>query len=266
MTLIIAEIGVNHCGDEPLAMELIKTATESGADAVKFQLFTPEKLDPPGERRSMLEQLAFAKDQFARLKNFADAWHVDFIGTPFDEDWLDFLVELGCDKIKIASGNFRNVGLLRAAKVSGKKVILSTGMATGEQVKAVYDELRPWALLHCTSSYPCDIEDVNLESINWMKARFDCKIGLSDHTTSTRVPAIAVALGAEIIEKHFTMSRALPGPDHEASLTPLEFSEMYANIAEVEQAMGIPGKHILDCEEVCFEANEERRRWREQQS
>ena len=258
--MVIAEAGVNHEGDVRRAHELVNAAKASGADAVKFQMFDPERLDPPGERREMLKELSLRPSDFVALKAHADAQTIEFIATPFDVDSLWFLVELGVRYVKIGSADVFNEPLYTAAMRSEKDIILSTGMTSMDDLKKrlLY---YPYALLHCTSSYPCPLDHVNLDAMLGLN-EFGVVVGLSDHTRSLVIPAAAVAMGASIVEKHLTLDCRMKGPDHRASLEPREFSEMVANIREVELALGDGIKRPMPSEAEVMKVRDEREAWR----
>lgn len=280
MTLVIAEIGVNHCGDIELAHKLIDAAYMAGADAVKFQTFTPELLEPPGERRDMLKALQLGRIAHNALKRYCGD-RIEFMSTPFDVASLRFLAtKLNVKRLKISSGHVRDRALLEAARHSNLPIILSTGMADTNDIADAIDALgfaRPWdreqpmmtpglakrglTILHCTSAYPTPIEDVNLAVLPNMAAKFGCPVGLSDHSLSTVIPAAAVALGASVIEKHITLNRSMKGPDHAASLEPHDFKRMVIGIREVEKAMGDGIKRPMPSEAKTIEIVRERRAW-----
>lgn len=251
---IIAEAGVNHNGDLALAHRLIDAAAAAGVDAVKFQAFTAESLvtdsagkaayqsrnlgDATRTQREMLQALELQAEDFSILRRHCQASHVLFLATPFDPvtaDWLEPLV----DRYKIASGDCTNLPLLDHIAGKGKPVILSTGMADLDEVRAAVDVLRvPLTLLHCTTNYPCPPEEVNLRALQTLRDTFNVPVGYSDHTEGIDIPVAAVALGATVIEKHFTLDRHLPGPDHRASLEPSELAAMVTAIRRVEAALG----------------------------
>lgn len=276
MIKIIAELGVNHGGDASLATKMIMLAEVFGADAVKLQLFDCEKLDPPGERREMLRKLQLSHDDHRDLKSYADSIGIEYICTPFDVDSLRFLVDdLKVKTLKIASGNLDNVPLLEAAGESGCEVILSTGMATINEAlrgaNTVYSAgaknhmaLMP-ILLHCTSAYPTPMEAVNLSAMVAMAENHfkGCHVGLSDHTDGISIPIAAAALGAVVIEKHLTLDRSMPGPDHAASIEPDQFAAMVRGIRDVEMAMGGGVKGVRECEYPAMKIANERREWRD---
>lgn len=266
MAYIIAEIGVNHNGNVDNARKLIDAAKVSGADAVKFQVFSAEILEPPGERRKMLEGLELSRAALRSLKTYADDADIEFIATPFDINELEFLVDLGVETIKIGSGEMKCRGLIAIAITRAKTVIVSTGMANMAEISDMWDNIAPAypVLMHCTSAYPCPVEDVNLEAMVAIRNRFHTKTGFSDHTTSTVIPAAAVAMGATYIEKHLTLHRGLPGPDHLTSLEPDKFREMVQNIREVEKALGDGIKRPMLSEKAVMKIRKEREEWRAQ--
>ena len=264
MTLIIAEIGVNHNGNLDTAIEMIGVASECGADAVKFQLFVPERLEPHGPRREMLSRLMLDPSDMVVLKAEADRKAVQFICTPFDEGSLDYLVNVvGVDTLKISSGSIGDRSLLEAARRSKKDVILSTGMANMQAVLAAKEILGNPIILHCVSAYPTEVSDINLRAMVALRKTTECLVGLSDHTTSTLVPAFAVTLGAVVIEKHFTLYDIQEGPDHRMSLEPGAFKEMVENIGWAEAALGNGTKSVASCEERTVKIKDARVAWRE---
>ena len=266
MTYIIAEIGVNHNGSPAIASKLIDEAVNAGADAVKFQTFSAERLEPEGPRRKMLSGMEFTKQAWFGLKEYAASKNVEFLSTPFSIEDLYFLETLGLDRIKISSGSLGDEGLLKEAARSNLQMIISTGMADIPKIKraieytgrGIGDRI---TLLHCTSAYPTPIKEVNLRAMMNLRSHFRCPVGLSDHTISVNVPVAAAALGATIIEKHITLSRDMPGPDHHASLEPREFKQMIDGIREVELAMGDWEKRIQPSESETVRIVEERTEW-----
>lgn len=256
---IIAEAGVNHNGDIKLAKELIDAAKEAGADAVKFQTWKTELLvtkdaiqaeyqtKNTGKKESqfeMLKRLELSYDDFRELKNYCDKKGIMFLSTPDEFESADFLKNLQ-PIFKIGSGELTNIPFLRHIGKMKKKVILSTGMGTlGEIEKALLTLIdagtkkEDITLLHATTMYPTPMEEVNLKAMLTIKNAFNVKVGYSDHTMGIEVPIAAVALGASVIEKHFTLDRNLPGPDHKASLEPDELKEMIKSIRNIEIALG----------------------------
>jgi sialic acid synthase SpsE len=266
---IIAEAGVNHNGDVTVAHDLIDAAVENGADAVKFQTFDPETLDPPGARRDMLRGLVLTPKEHLDLKRHCDEAKIEFMSTPFDVDSLTFLVEeVGVRNIKIASGNLDNWPLLDAAAKSNVPLYISTGMSNLRVIKDaanhLYPCLRPIVWMHCVSEYPCPAAHANLLAIEAMyMGLYKPRVGFSDHTTSTVIPAVAVAFGVVAIEKHLTLDVDMDGPDHRSSLEPDEFAKMVLNIREAELALGDGEKKVQDCEREAVKVMKERREWRE---
>lgn len=259
-TYIIAEAGVNHNGHLDLALKLCDAAKEAGVDCVKFQTWQTEKIvtrkaekatyqsenthDAEESQFDMLKNLELSYDDFRIVQEHCKQIGIDFLSTPDEEYSLAFLMnELNLPLIKIGSGEVTNIPYLRQMASYGKPIILSTGMATLAQVATAYDTLLAAgapsvALLHCTTNYPCPMDEVNLRAMQTMKEAFKCKVGYSDHTMGTEIPIAAVAMGAEIIEKHFTLDRNMEGPDHKASLEPQELKYMVDCIRNIEVAFG----------------------------
>ena len=259
-TYIIAEAGVNHNGQLDLALKLCDAAKEAGVDCVKFQTWQTEKIvtrkaekatyqsenthDTEESQFDMLKKLELTYEDFRLVQKHCEEIGIDFLSTPDEEYSLAFLMnELNLPLIKIGSGEVTNIPYLRQMASYGKPVILSTGMATLAQVATAYDTLLKAgapsvALLHCTTNYPCPKNEVNLQAMQTMKDAFQCQVGYSDHTMGTEVPIAAVAMGAEIIEKHFTLDRNMEGPDHKASLEPAELKYMVDCIRNIEVALG----------------------------
>lgn len=255
---IIAEAGVNHNGDLNLAKKLIDIAADVGVDAVKFQTFKAEKLvlqdtdkaeyqmKNTGSEESqyqMLKKLELTESNFEELKDYAKKKNIIFLSTPFDDESADFLDNIGVPLFKIGSGELTNLPLLQRIAKKNKPVILSTGMATlGEIEEALYtlinEGLRDIILLHCITSYPAKAEEANLNIIKTLRSCFKLPVGLSDHTLGINVSLAARVLGACVIEKHFTLDKKLPGPDHRASLNPEELRALVVSIREIESALG----------------------------
>lgn len=255
---IIAEAGVNHNGDVNLAKRLVDVAMKAGADAVKFQSFKAENVvtrkaakakyqaQTTGSAESqyeMIKKLELSAGNFVGLVHYAQKKGILFLSTPFDKDSVDLLDGLGVPAFKIASGEITNFPLIRYIAEKGKPVILSTGMSTlgeiNEALQVIQSEgIKDIVLLHCTTAYPAKVEDVNLKAMETLRREFKVPVGLSDHTLGITIPIAAVALGACVIEKHFTLDKSLPGPDHQASLEPKELKQMNETIREVEKAMG----------------------------
>jgi len=255
---VIAEAGVNHNGDVDLALKLVDAAAEAGADAVKFQTFKAERLVSPdapkaayqvettggGESQfDMLKRLELSEKAHWKILAHARQRGILMLSTPFDAESADFLDRLGLAAFKIGSGEITNLPLLAHIAAKGKPLILSTGMSwlaeVAEAVRTVRDAgARDLVLLHCLSNYPADPRDVNLRAMRTMADAFGVPVGYSDHTVGNEVALAAVALGACVIEKHFTLDRSLPGPDHKASLEPAELTALVRGIRVVEQALG----------------------------
>ncbi len=255
---IIAEAGVNHNGEVSLARKLIDIAREAGVDAVKFQTFRAEQVitrdarkaayqmkttDAEESQYEMIRKLELSEEAFKDLFAYAEKKGVIFLSSPFDNESVDLLNRLGVPAFKIASGEITNFPLLRYIAKKGKPIILSTGMATLVEVEEALATIQmegadDIVLLHCVSSYPAKIEDTNLRAMETLKHNFKLPTGLSDHTLGITIPIAAVALGACVIEKHFTMDKKLSGPDHRASLEPDELKQMVVAIRDVEKAKG----------------------------
>ncbi|MGP9833528.1 N-acetylneuraminate synthase [Marinobacter sp. NSM] len=260
-TLIIAEAGVNHNGDMALAKKLIAAAAEAGADLVKFQTFIAANIisrsapkaeyqigatDPEESQQDMVRKLELTRENHLELIAECEKQGIGFFSTAFDKDSVDLLEELGGTKIvKVPSGELTNLPYLRYLTRHGKHVLLSTGMANLGEIETAIDVLEQGGtprdnitVLHCTTEYPTPMEDVNLRAMVNIGKAFGVSVGYSDHTTGIEVPIAAVALGATVIEKHFTLDRTLPGPDHRASLEPDELKAMVQGIRDIERALG----------------------------
>lgn len=267
-TLIIAEAGVNHNGSLNVAKKLAISAKEAGADIVKYQTFNPDALSSKyaemaqyqkknmGQTKSqkeMLSRLTLTHDEFIQLARFCDEIGIKFLSTPFDIQSIDFLNELGCDIWKIPSGEITNYPYLVHIAETKKKIIMSTGMSTLTEVVSALDILRSNGatdiqLLHCTTQYPTPYSAVNLKAMLTLKSETGCEVGYSDHTNGIEIPIAAVAMGAVIIEKHFTLDRNMEGPDHKASLEPGELKQMVDSIRHIEEALGDGKKKPADIE------------------
>lgn len=256
---IIAEAGVNHNGRLDLALKLCDAAKEAGVDAVKFQTWKTDNIVTASARQAayqtentgveesqydMLKKLELSYTQFEEIQQYCKMIGVDFLSTPDEEESLEFLMNtLHLPLVKIGSGEVTNIPFLRAIGRKRQKVILSTGMSTLSDVEMAYNTLlesgaSEVALLHCTTNYPCSYDEVNLQAMQTLKSAFKCQVGYSDHTKGIEVPIAAAAMGAEIIEKHFTLDKNMEGPDHKASLDPVELKQMVASIRNIEKAMG----------------------------
>ena len=264
---IIAEAGVNHNGHLDLAYKLCDEAKKAGADAVKFQVFDADKLvtktamkaeyQSKNDRKSstqyeMLKKLALSKNDFLKIKKHCCEIGIKFMATAFDEDSLTFLYEIGVDVIKVPSGEITNLPYLLKISHLWKTIILSTGMASLEEIKDAYAILSRFGseviILHCTTEYPAPLETVNLRFMENLGTLFKGKYGYSDHTKGIEVPVAAVAMGASVVEKHFTLNKKMEGPDHKASLNPKELKSMICAIRNVETALGSKEKVINECE------------------
>ena len=258
---IIAEAGVNHNGSFELACKLVDVAKETGVDCIKFQTFKSDKLvshaaqkaeyqkDTTGEgsQADMLKKLELSYDEFRALKDYCDKVGVCFLSTPFDFDSIHFLNTIDIPFWKVPSGEVTNYPYLEALAKTGKPVVMSTGMCEMQEIETAIAVLKENGtkeiqLLHCNTEYPTPYEDVNLRAMQTMRKTFGLEVGYSDHTKGIEVPIAAAALGAVIIEKHFTLDRNMEGPDHKASLEPDELARMVASIRNIEKALGSEDK------------------------
>ncbi len=260
-TIIIAEAGVNHNGSLELALRLVDAAAEAGVDYVKFQTFRAANLvtaaapkaeyqarnigDGDNSQYDMLKRLELSAQDHVVLMERCHTKGIKFLSTPFDLESLAFLDQLRLGLWKVPSGEITNFPYLRAIGGTGRPVVLSTGMANLEEIEAAIGVLTRFGtrrqeitLLHCTTEYPAPKDEVNLLAINTLRDYFGLPVGYSDHTQGIEIPVAAVALGAVVIEKHFTLDRTMPGPDHRASLEPDELKEMVCAIRNVEKALG----------------------------
>ena len=255
---IIAEAGVNHNGSLEMALQLVDVAAQAGADAIKFQTFQAEKLvssqapkadyqlqttDAGESQLAMLQRLELSFDAFRELFAYCRTRGILFLSTPFDDESANFLDDLGVAAFKIPSGEVTNLPFLTHVARKGKPLIVSTGMAYLGEVETAVRTIgatgnQALVLLHCVSNYPADPADINLRAMATMGAAFAVPVGYSDHTMGDEVALAAVALGACVIEKHFTLDRTLPGPDHGASLEPEELGHLIQGIRRVESALG----------------------------
>jgi N,N'-diacetyllegionaminate synthase len=273
---IIAEAGVNHNGSPELAYDLVRAAARAGADAVKFQTFNAERLVAPGtakaayqsentgagDQLTMLRSLQLSEDTHRRLCQLCAENCIEFMSTPFDYDSADFLVSLGMKRIKVPSGELTNHPFLAYLARKKLPVILSTGMADLNEIEDAANVLRrEWTnsgenrslkdlltILHCTSDYPAKLQDVNLRAMHTIGERIEVPVGYSDHTQGILASIAAVSMGACVVEKHFTLDKTLPGPDHKASLSIGELEEMVASIRAVEIALGSSEKSATQAE------------------
>ena len=254
---IIAEAGVNHNGSLELAFRMVDAAKKAGVDCIKFQTFKSEKLvshkaqkadyqkstTGDGSQIDMLKKLELPYDEFLELKTYCDKMDICFLSTPFDFESIEFLNSMDMPFWKIPSGEVTNLPYLVALARTEKPVVMSTGMCNMEEIEAAIKVLRDNGtkeikLLHCNTEYPTPFEDVNLRAMQTMRDQFEVEVGYSDHTSGIEVPIAAVALGATVIEKHFTLDRNMEGPDHKASLEPDELAAMVASIRNIEKALG----------------------------
>ena len=272
-TYIIAEAGVNHNGDISTAKKMIDVAVKAGADAVKFQTFRAEQLvcqsakkadyqmettDSTESQFEMLKKLEPAYSDHVELISYCKKKNIQFLSTPFDVDSLKMLDRLGVPLIKIPSGEITNYPLLVAAAKTKKPIILSTGMSDLEEIAEAIHVLKAnggerIVLLHCNTEYPTPMKDVNLRAMDTMRERFHLLVGYSDHTLGIEVPIAAVALGATVIEKHFTLDKKMKGPDHKASLEADQLKAMVEAIRNIEVALGSKEKSATTSEKKNME-------------
>ena len=265
---IIAEAGVNHNGSLELAKKMAYEAKEAGVDAVKFQTFKSEKIvsryadkadyqkkttDASENQLAMLKKLELSYDNFKELKDYCDEIGILFLSTPFDLESIDFLDSIGMSLYKIPSGDITNYPYLVKIAGKGKKVILSTGMCYLDEIEAAVKVLNDngcndIVILHCNTEYPTPYKDVNLNAMQEIKEKFNVTVGYSDHTEGIEVPIAAVAMGAKVIEKHFTLDRNMEGPDHKASLEPDTLRQMVTSIRNIELALGNGDKEPSESE------------------
>lgn len=258
--MIIAEAGVNFNGDLEIAKQLIDVAADAGADIVKFQTFKAKNLVSKTAKKadyqitntknddsqfSMLKKLELPHDAHSILRDYCSQKGIQFLSTPFDAESLNFLMEFGMDTIKVPSGEITNLPLLKLVASYNKNVIMSSGMANLQEIKDAVKVLvengtqkENITLLHCNTEYPTPYEDVNLRAMQTIANETGLKVGYSDHTLGIEIPIAAVAMGAQVIEKHFTLSREMDGPDHLASLEPEELKAMVRSIRNIESGFG----------------------------
>lgn len=267
---VIAEAGVNHNGDMDIAKQLIDAASEAGADAVKFQTFKAERLvcknagkaeyqldatDKSETQYDMLKKLELSGQMHIDLMEYCDKKKIMFLSTPFDIGSVQLLAGLGMQIFKVPSGEITNLPYLREIAGQRKKVLLSTGMSSMDEVKAAVNVLKvngagDIALLHCNTQYPTPASDVNLLAMVRMREETGLAVGYSDHTLGIEIPIAAVALGASVIEKHFTLDKNMEGPDHKASLVPRELKKMVEGIRKTETALGNGIKQVSKSEKL----------------
>lgn len=267
-TFIIAEAGVNHNGSINVAKKLIDAAVDCNADAIKFQTFITENIVCKNTKKApyqnknsltketqyeMLKSLELTKSQYIQIFDYCCLKKIKFLSTPFDEESVDFLDKLGLNIYKISSGDITNYPLLLKIAKLKKKIILSTGMSYFDEITSAVNLIlnngtkkNNLSILHATSAYPCPYNEVNLLSMIALQKKYKLNIGYSDHTNGISIPIAAVSLGAKIIEKHLTLNKNMKGPDHKASLNPIEFKKMITEIRNIELAIGndkkIPSK------------------------
>lgn len=266
--LIIAEAGVNHNGNVELAYKLCDAAKEAGADVVKFQTWKTEAIitqnvaqaayqqENTGVTESqydMLKRLELTQEEFKSIKEYCDSIGIVFASTADDAESLDFLISIGIPFIKIGSGEIGNVSYLRYMGSKKMPVIISTGMSSLADIDMSLQALQEGGakeitLLHCTTSYPCKYENVNLNAMHTIQEAFKFPVGYSDHTLGNTVSIAAVAMGAKVIEKHFTLDKNMEGPDHKASADPKEFADLVKEIRNIEMAMGDGKKEATEVE------------------
>ena len=255
---IIAEAGDNHNGNYDTALKLVDKAVEAGADCVKFQTFVTERVisklaekadyqkESTGTGESqyeMVKKLELSFEQFRQIKKYCEQKKIMFLSTPFDLESIEFLQEIDIPFWKIPSGEITNLPYLEKIAHTGKDIIMSTGMCTMEEIQKAIDILKKngagkITLLHCNTEYPTPYGDVNLRAMKTMADTFGVEVRYSDHTKGIEVPIAAVAMGAVVIEKHFTLDKNMPGPDHKASLEPYELKQMVQSIRNIEKALG----------------------------
>jgi sialic acid synthase SpsE len=260
-TYIVAEAGINHNGDLSLAKELVTAAKDAGADAVKFQTYETEKrVDKDSDLFDILDQCELSRAEQEELFEFADEEGMTAFSTPFNLGSVEFLDEIDVPAFKIASFHITHKKLLRKIAETGKPVIFSRGMATSEEIHEAVEIFEKHdtshVLLHCVSSYPTEPEDANLEIIRTLDDEFSCPVGFSDHTLGASVPSLSVAVGADMIEKHFTLDSSMDGPDHELSADPEEMQTLVDEVDHVESVLG-------DGTIRCIEAEEATKQFRE---
>ena len=268
MVLIIAEAGVNHNGSLAMAKELVEAAKVCGADIIKFQFFEGVNLVIPNTKKAnyqinksdetqleMLRKLELNFEEHMHLKEFCKEKKIEFLSSGFDLKSLDYIKKLDLKRYKIPSGEITNLPYLRMVGKQNKPIILSTGMSNMDEIEMALNQLlisgskkEDITILHCTTEYPAPLHDVNLRAMNTIRNKFDTKVGYSDHTLGIEVSLAAVALGADIIEKHFTLDNDQDGPDHKASLEPGQFKNLVKGIRNISTSLGSDEKKIRDSE------------------
>ena len=264
---IIAEAGVNHNGSLKLAKKMVEKAVEAKVDAIKFQTFIAKNLVSRNTEKAnyqklntnnkesqleMIKKLELSFEQFIELKRYCDEMRIKFLSTPFDLESIEFLKKLGMKVWKVPSGEITNLPYLRKIAEVADEIILSTGMSDLDEISKAVEilkkENKKISILHCNTEYPTPMEDVNLRAMELLKEKFNVEVGYSDHTLGIEVPIAAVALGAKIIEKHFTLDKNMEGPDHKASLEPEELKKMVTGIRNIEKALGKKQKEVTESE------------------
>lgn len=264
---IIAEAGVNHNGSFELACKMVDAAKDAGVDCIKFQTFKSKNLVSQHAQKadyqkkttgsdsqlSMLQKLELSYDEFVALKDYCNQVGICFLSTPFDFESIDFLNSIDLPFWKVPSGEVNNYPYLVALAKTGKPVVMSTGMCEMNEISEAIDVLRAngtkdITLLHCNTEYPTPFSDVNLLAMETLRTSFGLPVGYSDHTKGIEVPIAAVAMGATVIEKHFTLDRNMEGPDHKASLEPQELKELVRSVRNIEMALGSADKKPSDSE------------------
>jgi N-acetylneuraminate synthase len=261
---VIAEIGINHNGDLDVAKQMIQAAKESGADAVKFQKRTPELCVPPEQRNMMREtpwgyitymayreKVEFDEADYQEIDRFCREIGIDWFVSVWDEQSVDFIENFNPVCYKLPSASLTDFDLLKKVRATGKAMIISTGMSTAEQIDQAVNVvgLKDLAILHATSAYPCDPNELNLRMISTLKAKFDCPIGYSGHEVGLIPSVVAVGLGASIVERHFTLDRAMWGSDQAASVEPVGFERLVKYIRVTEMSLGDGVKHVYESEQ-----------------
>jgi len=252
---IIAEAGINHNGNIKLAYKLIDCAREANVDAIKFQIFSADELQSQKQQYEIIKKLELSRDEHIKLKKYCKMKGITYLCSAFDIPSLKFLHQQKINLFKIPSGEIINFPYLKVIGSFKKEVILSTGMSTILEIERALKVLcksglskKQITLLQCNSDYPTKYSDVNLSAMLYLKKKFKVKVGLSDHTLGIEVPIAAAALGAKVIEKHFTLDRKFKGPDHKASLIPSELINMVNSIRNIEKALGSPKKIVTKSE------------------
>jgi N-acetylneuraminate synthase len=263
-TYIVAEIGINHNGDLEVAKNMIEAAVHAGVDAVKFQKRTPALSTPPGQQKQMREtpwgyisyldyryKVEFSETEYAEINRTCSEKGIDWFASVWDEQAVDFLEQFDTLAYKIPSASITDHALLRYTRKTGRPMVISTGMSTMEQIRAAVQVVGTENLLitHCTSTYPCEPEELNLRMIQTLRNEFPCPVGYSGHEVGLVPPQVAVALGASLVERHLTLDRAMWGSDQAASVEPQGFTHMVRDIRLVEKALGDGVKRLTDSEQ-----------------